>query len=95
MKKTKICAALTAAVCFSSVFASMPNFIVPSYAAEIVSNDFEVEYEGWHGTTPEFAIEAVNGGVIAKERIDDSLVRIYKVKFKGMTPEEINAMVTE
>lgn len=61
MKKTKICAALTAAVCFSSVFASMPNFIVPSYAAEIVSNDFEVEYEGWHGTSPEFEIAAVNG----------------------------------
>lgn len=61
MKKTKICSALTAAVCFSSVFASMPAFIVPSYAAEIVSNDFEVEYEGWHGTTPEFDITAVNG----------------------------------
>ena len=49
--------------------------------------DFKEAYEG--------VIEAVNGGVIAKERIDDSLVRIYKVKFKGMTPEEINAMVTE
>ena len=61
MKKNRICAALTAAVCFSSVFASMPDFIVPTYAAEIVSNSFETDYEGWHGTTPEFPITAANG----------------------------------
>jgi len=38
-------------------------------------------------------LEAVNKGVIAKERIQDSLVRIYKVKFKEKSSEEINAMI--
>ncbi len=57
--------------------------------ADMVLNpeNFKEAYEG--------VIEAVNGGVIAKERIDDSLLRIYKVKFKGKTTEEINALVSE
>ncbi|MBP5453019.1 MAG: beta-N-acetylhexosaminidase [Lachnospiraceae bacterium] len=49
--------------------------------------DFKEAYAG--------VIEAVNNGVIAKERIDDSLLRIYKVKFKGKSVEEINALVSE
>lgn len=32
---------------------------------------------------------AVSRGVISEERINDSLKRVYKVKFRGMTPEEI------
>lgn len=39
-------------------------------------------------------LDAVNKGVIAKERIDDSLKRIYKVKFAGKSPEEINGVET-
>lgn len=34
-------------------------------------------------------LEAVGSNVIAEQRINDSLVRIYKVKFKGKTAEEI------
>jgi len=47
--------------------------------------DFPAAYEG--------VMEAVNSGVIAKERVEDSLIRIYKRKFKNMTSEEINALI--
>ena len=40
-------------------------------------------------------LNAVNTGVIAKERVEDSLVRIYKVKFKGMTFDELNSLTAE
>lgn len=45
---------------------------------------FEESYNG--------VIEAVNKNVISIERINDSLARIYKVKFKGKSAEDINAM---
>lgn len=48
--------------------------------------DFKSAYEG--------VLEAVNTGVIARERVEDSLIRIYKKKFKNMTSEEINALMT-
>lgn len=48
--------------------------------------DFEGAYEA--------VLEAVNKGVIAKERIEDSLVRIYKCKFKGMTSDEVTTLCT-
>lgn len=38
-------------------------------------------------------LEAVGNGVIARERVEDSLVRIYKVKFKGMTSEQVNSLI--
>lgn len=41
-------------------------------------------------------IEAVNSKIISEERINDSLLRIYKVKFAGMSSDEVNALlVTE
>lgn len=40
-------------------------------------------------------LNAVNSGVIAKERVDDSLKRIYKVKFKGKNPDDIDAMIQQ
>lgn len=43
----------------------------------------------------ESVLEAINTGVIAKERVEDSLVRIYKVKFKGMSAEEVMSLVPE
>ena len=60
MNRKKICSALTAAACLSTMFASMPIGMSTTYASNIVVNNFEVEYEGWHGTD-EFKIEAVNG----------------------------------
>ena len=40
-------------------------------------------------------LNAVNTGVIARERIEDSLVRIYKVKFAGKTSDEVNSITAE
>lgn len=40
-------------------------------------------------------LNAVNTGVIAHERVEDSLVRIYKVKFAGMTSDEVNALIAQ
>ena len=40
-------------------------------------------------------LNAVNTGVIAHERIEDSLVRIYKVKFAGKSSDEVNSMTAE
>lgn len=39
-------------------------------------------------------LEAVSNGVIAKERIEDSLVRIFKVKFEGMTHEQVSLLAS-
>ena len=40
-------------------------------------------------------LNAVNTGVIARERVEDSLVRIYKVKFSGKTSDEVNSITAE
>lgn len=49
----------------------------------LLPENFEEAYNG--------VLEAVKSGVIAKERIDDSLVRIYKAKFNGLSSEEVLA----
>lgn len=48
--------------------------------------DFPASYDA--------VLEAVNNGVIAKERIEDSLVRIFKVKFGGMTYEQVSLLAS-
>ena len=40
-------------------------------------------------------LDAVNKNIIAIERIEDSLVRIYKQKFKDLTPDEIRALIPQ
>lgn len=69
----------SAEACISSIKAGADMVLCPE--------KFEEAYYG--------VLEAVNTGVIAKERIEDSLVRIYKVKFKGLSPEEISAMTPQ
>ena len=49
MKVKKLVASLTAASCLSGMITVMPNVVAPTYAAEIVYNDFERNYEGWCG----------------------------------------------
>lgn len=48
--------------------------------------NFVESYEG--------VLEAVSKGVISEKRIDDSLTRIYKVKFKGLTSDEVRSKFT-
>ncbi|MBR4627073.1 MAG: endo-1,4-beta-xylanase [Ruminococcus sp.] len=62
MKKTKIGAAITAAMCFSTVFASMPAYFSNTYAATIVENEFEANFDGWYNTNTDTVFNAVNGG---------------------------------
>ena len=59
MRFKKITSVLTAITCCSCMFAYMPSFVQDSYASEIVHNDFEVTYEGWHGTDYDVAVNAV------------------------------------
>ncbi|MBQ3915870.1 MAG: endo-1,4-beta-xylanase [Ruminococcus sp.] len=60
MKKMfrKITASLTAAACLAGLTAAFPQIMMPASAAEIVSNDFEVNYGGWHGTTTDTDLTA-------------------------------------
>ena len=68
MKKHRLLAAATTAACLSSFLTVLPGAVAPSYAASVVSNNFETTYEGWHGTTDEFQIEAVNGAGFENSR---------------------------
>ena len=49
MKVKKIVAGLTAASCLSGVITVLPDVVSRTYAAEIVHNDFERNYEVWYG----------------------------------------------
>ncbi|MCR4862606.1 MAG: endo-1,4-beta-xylanase [Ruminococcus sp.] len=68
MKKRRLLAAATTAACMSSFLTVLPGAVAPSYAASVVSNNFEETYEGWHGTTDEFQIKAVNGAGFENSR---------------------------
>ncbi len=64
MKTKRIAAALTALTCCAGMLGTLPfgSFgNVTTMAAEAVWNDFEVTYEGWHGSTQEVMVEAVDG----------------------------------
>ncbi|MCR5278668.1 MAG: beta-N-acetylhexosaminidase, partial [Lachnospiraceae bacterium] len=50
----------------------------------LLPEDFVESYEG--------VLEAVSKGVVSIDRIDASLVRIFKVKFKGMSAAEVEAL---
>ncbi|HOH86137.1 endo-1,4-beta-xylanase [Ruminococcus sp.] len=45
----KLVASLTAASCLSGAFVAFPEFVQRTYAASVVSNDFERNYDGWYG----------------------------------------------
>lgn len=49
MKFKKLVASLTAASCLSGAFVAFPEFVQRTYAASIVANDFERNYDGWYG----------------------------------------------
>ena len=45
----------------------------------LMPEDFEAAYEG--------VIAAVKDGTISEERIDDSLARVYRIKYAGTIKE--------
>lgn len=61
MNKKKLYAALTATACFASTFASMPQLMTATQAAEVVYDSFDVNYDGWHVTDEANNIVAVEG----------------------------------
>ncbi len=61
MKLRKVYAAVTAAVCSLTTLTYMPSVIMPTYASEIVHDDFEVNYDGWHGSSEEVSLDAFAG----------------------------------
>ena len=68
MKVKKLIASLTAASCLSGVFAAMPDVVMHTYAAEIVSNDFECSYEGWYNEADYTELTAQPGGGVDSSR---------------------------
>ncbi len=61
MNVKKLTAALTALTCCAGMLGTMPFGSVQTYAAEAVYNDFEVTYEGWHGSTMDVQVAVEEG----------------------------------
>ncbi|MDE5584476.1 MAG: endo-1,4-beta-xylanase [Ruminococcus sp.] len=61
MRLKKITSGMTALVCSLGVMAYMPVISEKTFASEIVSNDFEVNYEGWYGNADTVQLTAENG----------------------------------
>ncbi|MBR4101959.1 MAG: carbohydrate binding domain-containing protein, partial [Oscillospiraceae bacterium] len=61
MNLKKITAGLTAVICCAGMLSVMPYSGVETYAAEAVYNNFETDFEGWHGTNYDVVMSAVNG----------------------------------
>ncbi|MBQ2265685.1 MAG: endo-1,4-beta-xylanase [Oscillospiraceae bacterium] len=64
MNMKKLTAALTALTCCAGMLGTLPGLefgSVQTYAAEAVYNDFEVNYDGWHGSTQTVQLTAENG----------------------------------
>ena len=68
MKLKRITSALTAIACTAGMLAVFPKVADVTYAAEAVRNDFEVTYEGWHGSTVDVDVTAAEGSGFAGSR---------------------------
>ncbi|MBE6826619.1 MAG: hypothetical protein E7511_07025, partial [Ruminococcus sp.] len=61
MNRKRIAAGITALVCCAGMLSTMPMQSVRTHAAEAVNNDFEITYNGWHGSTMDVIVEAADG----------------------------------
>lgn len=61
MKHKRLLSAVTATVCCATLLTYLPSLPQMAKAAEIVSNDFEVNYEGWYGNADSVLLEAKQG----------------------------------
>ena len=68
MKVKKIIAGLTAASCLSGMITVLPDVVSRTYAAEIVYNDFERNYEGWYGDGENVELTALTGEGFGRSR---------------------------
>lgn len=60
MKLKKVSAALTAVACCAGILCYYPAVENNAFAQEIVSNDFEVNYDGWYGNSDTVRLTAEN-----------------------------------
>jgi len=60
MKLKRVASAVTAAVCAAGLASALPAMTFTVSAAEVVTNDFEVNYDGWHGSDVEVIVTAEN-----------------------------------
>lgn len=62
LNRKRLIAAATSAICLASSFTVMPQLAsMQTIATEAVRNDFEVTYEGWHGSDIDSYVEAIDG----------------------------------
>ena len=61
MKFRRIASAVTAAACCSGLITVAPEMIDRTYAAEVVYNSFETDYEGWYPVSDMSELTAVKG----------------------------------
>ncbi|MBQ8961539.1 MAG: endo-1,4-beta-xylanase [Ruminococcus sp.] len=61
MKKRRFISGLTALSVTAGMLGIMPALTTETYAAEIVKNDFEINYDGWYAENNETTITAVEG----------------------------------
>lgn len=68
MKMKKMLAALTSLTCCAGAMAAFPQLAAPTYAAEVVYDSFEVNYDGWHGTDDSIVLTAEDNGGFGASR---------------------------
>ncbi|MGN0613871.1 MAG: endo-1,4-beta-xylanase [Porcipelethomonas sp.] len=61
MNFKKMAARLTAAVCCAGMVSYLPQMREKTFAAEVVSNKFEVNYDGWYANSDTVSLTAENG----------------------------------
>lgn len=61
MKLKKFVSGLTSAVVGAGMITLLPALTDNAYAAEVVSNDFEISYEGWHPNNDAVTLTAEDG----------------------------------
>ncbi len=61
MRFKKITSGITALVCSAGIASYMPTVAERAFASEQVSNDFEVNYDGWYGNSDTVQLTAENG----------------------------------
>ena len=60
MRLKKFTSGLVALICSAGITAYLPTIAEKTFAVELVHNDFEVTYEGWHGTDYDVAVTAID-----------------------------------
>lgn len=77
MKFEKIAASLTAIACCTSIISLFPEISSKTYAAELVHNDFEANYDGWYGNADNVKLTAVPGEGYGSSRGMSVSGRVY------------------